>query len=341
MLCDECKIQLWAYFAHELTEEEEAVVAAHIESCEACKMEATQIKAIMEDLQSLPQAELPEGYHEELMNKLKMQGQVIPLRKKPQAHWRKLSLVAAAALLVVVIGGSQGVLHMRQAQNAALNELTTARNAATPEAVMPEAATAQSDTDTDTVEIQKSADTSPAQMETGKQANDAGSQADSTPKMQQPAVQQSEEAMPFTAQSPSADTDVPNQNTETSSAVQPMADTPAVTDHTTGSAAADGVMLRGMPVQYSTSATSDAITLSVILTVATSEGVLDSIAEMAIKWDGYEVQRDEDASIRLLLPSEKKSGFLEDLTQLGETRSLEEVATETESVLLEIALEIK
>ena len=70
MNCETVKEMLWAYLEKETTAEEAEKIEKHLAECADCREEMETQKAIMESLASLPEAELPEGYHTELMQKL-------------------------------------------------------------------------------------------------------------------------------------------------------------------------------------------------------------------------------------------------------------------------------
>ncbi len=153
MKCEECRELLWIYMEWETTPEESAEIKAHLAECPECRKAASQHMAVMETLRSLPEAELPEGYHAELMQKIAAAGSlaeeteesnetaILPnhvstppvewkvVRKteilqkakaekergKKQRHsWKGLSLIAAAVLVVAAAGGISGVMNMRQ-----------------------------------------------------------------------------------------------------------------------------------------------------------------------------------------------------------------------------------
>ena len=63
MKCEECRDLLWIYLEWETTPEESAEIKAHLAECPKCRKAASQHMAVMETLRSLPEAELPEGYH--------------------------------------------------------------------------------------------------------------------------------------------------------------------------------------------------------------------------------------------------------------------------------------
>lgn len=135
MKCEDCRELLWAYLEQELNEEETARMQQHLGECADCRAEAEAQKEIMEFLRSLPEEELPEGYHQELMQKLNTEAahNVVPFPvKKKQLKWRQLSMIAAAALVVVAAGGINGMMKMRQSQNEAVYQIEAAADTAVP-----------------------------------------------------------------------------------------------------------------------------------------------------------------------------------------------------------------
>ncbi len=153
MKCKECRDLLWIYMEWETTPEESAEIKAHLAECPECRKAASEHMAVMETLRSLPEAELPEGYHAELMQKIAAAGSlaeetdesdetaILPnhvstppvewkvvrkteilqkakaekkQRKKQRHGWKGLSLVAAAVLVVAAVGGINGAMNMRQ-----------------------------------------------------------------------------------------------------------------------------------------------------------------------------------------------------------------------------------
>lgn len=135
MRCEDYRELLWAYLEQELNEEETAKMQQHLGECADCRAEAEAQKEIMESLRSLPEEELPEGYHQELMQKLNAEAapNVVPFPvKKKQPKWRQLSMIAAAALVVVAAGGINGMMEMRQSQNEAVYQIEAAADTAVP-----------------------------------------------------------------------------------------------------------------------------------------------------------------------------------------------------------------
>lgn len=136
MKCEECRELLWIYLEWKTLPEESAEIKAHLASCPECRRTAAAQMSVLETLRSLPEAELPEGWHAELMQKIAAEapaaamppvqeekeleqagaGKVTPIpipieqkdipKKQPRKKkWKQWSLVAAAALLIGAAGG--------------------------------------------------------------------------------------------------------------------------------------------------------------------------------------------------------------------------------------------
>ena len=123
MNCEKVKELLWAYLENKTTAEETAEIETHLEGCAACREELAQQKEIKNALASLPDEELPEGYHTELMQKLQAERKIVPFPAKKKHGWKQMSMIAAAVLVVVVAGGTRGMLEMRQNQNEEIEQI--------------------------------------------------------------------------------------------------------------------------------------------------------------------------------------------------------------------------
>lgn len=123
MNCDKVKELLWTYLENKTTAEETAEIETHLEDCAACREELAQQKEIKNALASLPDEELPEDYHTELMQKLQAERKVVPFPAKKKHGWKQMSMIAAAVLVVVVAGGTRGMLEMRQNQNEKIEQI--------------------------------------------------------------------------------------------------------------------------------------------------------------------------------------------------------------------------
>ena len=138
MNCEAVREMLWAYLEKETTAEETVKIEEHLNRCAACREEFDLQKEMMETLAGLPEVELPEGYHAELMQKLRVETApnvvAFPQKKKKQPMWKQMSMVAAAVMVVVAAGGMNGMLEMKESQNAAVQEMKVADMASPIEA---------------------------------------------------------------------------------------------------------------------------------------------------------------------------------------------------------------
>lgn len=145
MKCEYCRERLWELSCAELPAEEAQQLRAHLAECPACAEEAKLVQSLSQTLRDLPEEELPSGFHDELMLKLsrekesriedtkeifpsETEGKVVPFPKKRKPGRRNFGLIAAAVVLVAVLGGSQGILRMRSAQDAVVQEMTQQKN---------------------------------------------------------------------------------------------------------------------------------------------------------------------------------------------------------------------
>ena len=133
MNCEAVRELLWAYLEQETTAEEAVRIEEHLKNCADCREEMELQKELMETLAGLPEEELPEGYHGELMQKLQAEAasNVVPFpaRKKKQPVWKQWGMIAAAVLVVVAAGGMNGMLEMRKTQADAVAEMKVADTA--------------------------------------------------------------------------------------------------------------------------------------------------------------------------------------------------------------------
>ncbi|SHJ01466.1 Putative zinc-finger [Dethiosulfatibacter aminovorans DSM 17477] len=102
MICKECRQKISLYLDNELTEEEKTEFENHISECEDCRNELEKIKRIVNELNSIPMEELPEGYCKKLHMKLK---EVQPAEKKAKRRFgiRRMSAIAAALIVVLMV----------------------------------------------------------------------------------------------------------------------------------------------------------------------------------------------------------------------------------------------
>ncbi|WP_394265839.1 anti-sigma factor family protein [Anaerotignum sp.] len=140
MKCSQCQEKFWDYYDGTLTAEEAAEMEKHLEICSECAAEAKMVKQMLESLHTLPEAALPEGYHEELMGKIAKEnmakishtsidqsekqetGTVVPFPQKRRKNWKNFGLVAAAVVLVAAAGGIQGIQQLRAPQESIIQQ---------------------------------------------------------------------------------------------------------------------------------------------------------------------------------------------------------------------------
>lgn len=130
MNCEAVREMLWAYLEKETTAEETVKIEEHLKNCAACREELELQRELLDSLQCFSDEELPEGYHETLMQRLNAEAapNVVPFprkaeQKKKQPLWKQWGMVAAAALAVVAAGGVNGMLEMRESQNEAVRQM--------------------------------------------------------------------------------------------------------------------------------------------------------------------------------------------------------------------------
>ncbi len=70
MNCKQCNELLSQYIDLEVTPQDKVKIDQHLETCQACKTEYEELKAVSEMLKELPMKELPEGFEAELHEKL-------------------------------------------------------------------------------------------------------------------------------------------------------------------------------------------------------------------------------------------------------------------------------
>lgn len=102
---DTAKIQ--DYLENLLSPEERQEVEAHLETCPECHREWVEMSNLMQLLSGLPTEELPEGFKDELHEKLMNVVQDKPMEKKTASvilHFKKHFKAYSAAAAVLVIG---------------------------------------------------------------------------------------------------------------------------------------------------------------------------------------------------------------------------------------------
>ncbi len=111
MDCSKYEEMIFLAMDDALTQQQQQELEAHLCECENCRLLQKDLRQQAELLASLDQTQLPQGYHEKLMQRLQEEAKVIPFapkeaqKTKPQKNlWKRRSAIAAAVLLVVLGG---------------------------------------------------------------------------------------------------------------------------------------------------------------------------------------------------------------------------------------------
>ena len=107
--CEWIKENMSLYLDDELNRQEKGEVIEHLENCKNCKTEYDILKTMVEELNNTEFLPLPEGYHNEVMEKINEQKvSKINFGQKRTVNWKKYSAIAAACVLTVVGVGAIG-----------------------------------------------------------------------------------------------------------------------------------------------------------------------------------------------------------------------------------------
>ena len=289
------------------TAEETAEIETHLEGCAACREELAQQKEMKNALASLPDEELPEGYHTELMQKLQAERKVVPFPAKKKHGWKQMSMIAAAVLVVVVAGGTRGMLEMRQNQNEEIEQILFENTALTADTGEEAAEQTAADSATESNAAEKS-DTKEdfSEQETKKVKKPVSQKAapkETAPKGTTPKETTLKETTPKeTAKSflPEGAATMPKAALYASEAENAMDSETLVS----GTRAAD-------------SNAADSMTLQ----VAEKETALQAIRKSIEEAGGYEGSSADDV-IQAVIPAANYADFLEQVGKLGEIQAL-------------------
>lgn len=105
--CENFQEMMSLHLDAELDKQETEKLLKHFEECEQCKEEYLMLKSVKESLNETEFLPLPDGYHEELMEKINAE-KVKHVDFKKVNRWKKYSAVAAALLVVVAVGALGG-----------------------------------------------------------------------------------------------------------------------------------------------------------------------------------------------------------------------------------------
>lgn len=294
MKCEECRELLWAYMEQELQSEKLMELEAHLAECADCRRELEMQQEVMEVLQSLPDEELPEGYHQELMQKLRAEAapNVVPFpvkQKQPkwrQPKWRQLSMIAAAALVVVAAGGINGIMEMRRSQNEAVYKIEATADTAAPFEM--EEAVEESGMD----EAEKQPMEMAQKTDTGTGTSPIAEQKSTSVVPSQPNAVKEEKKSDFSAESSVAEGAMP----QVASIVEDEA---------------------AVPYSMVRTAAPEEATDTAILQVADLQTAMMAIRESIVAADGYEGAASAENSILAVIPIENYESFGKALEGLG------------------------
>ena len=307
MNCEKVKELLWAYLENKTTAEETAEIETHLEGCVACREELAQQKEMKNALASLPDEELPEGYHTELMQKLQAERKVVPFPAKKKHGWKQMSMIAAAVLVVVVAGGTRGMLEMRQNQNEEIEQILFENTALT------------ADTGEETAE-QTAADSATESNAAEKSDTKEDFSEQETKKVKKPVSQKTapKETTPKEA-TPKETT--PKETTPKETAKSFRSEGAATMPKAALYASeAENAMDSETLVSGTRAADSNAAD-SMTLQVAEKETALQAIRKSIEEAGGYEGSSADDV-IQAVIPAANYADFLEQVGKLGEIQAL-------------------
>lgn len=306
MNCDKVKELLWAYLENKTTAEETAEIETHLEGCAACREELAQQKEIKNALASLPDEELPEDYHTELMQKLQAERKVVPFPAKKKHGWKQMSMIAAAVLVVVVAGGTRGMLEMRQNQNEEIEQILFEDTALTADTGEEAAEQTAADSATESNAVEKSDTKEDFSEQETKKAKKPVSQK-TAPKETTP-----KEATPKEA--------TPKETTPKETAKSFWSDRAATMPKAALYASeAENAMDSETLVSGTRAMDSDAAD-SMTLQVEKKETALQAIRKSIEEAGGYEGSSADDV-IQAVIPVVNYADFLEQVGKLGEIQA--------------------
>lgn len=127
MQCGEIREMLSSYIDNVLDQSDRVKVEEHIGSCGACRQELADLRETIRLVSSLGEVLPPEGFREQLMNKLKLEQAGVNLEASGKQNVNKLGRLpgwfsgtrkyAAAALIIIGLGVSMGIYQLNQIGN--------------------------------------------------------------------------------------------------------------------------------------------------------------------------------------------------------------------------------
>ncbi len=312
MNCDKVKELLWAYLENKTTAEETAEIETHLEGCAACREELAQQKEIKNALASLPDEELPEGYHTELMQKLQAERKVVPFPAKKKHGWKQMSMIAAAVLVVVVAGGTRGMLEMRQNQNEKIEQILFEDTALTADTGEEAAEQTAADSATENNAAEKSDTKEDFSEQETKKAKKPVSQK-TAPKETTPKEATPKEATPKEA--------TPKETTPKETAKSFWSEGAATMPKAALYASEAENAMDSETLVSGTRAMDSNAADSMTLQVEKKETALQAIRKSIEEAGGYEESSADDV-IQAVIPVANYADFLEQVGKLGEIQAL-------------------
>lgn len=100
MKCDEFKEKIFNYYENELDKIDKKSFEEHLNTCSICKSEYEAYKKLIDDINKLPNEQLPTGYCKRLHSKLKNENN-LKLRRKKRNNIIKYTSIAAIFVIVI------------------------------------------------------------------------------------------------------------------------------------------------------------------------------------------------------------------------------------------------
>lgn len=107
MDCEECRSMFWDFISDEIDNKQKKEVVSHLKKCEACREDLQIAKRVISDLQELPQQEVPEGLHEDLMVKIEQEARdnnLIPNKNRILNRGKQMRMAVAASVVLIAVG---------------------------------------------------------------------------------------------------------------------------------------------------------------------------------------------------------------------------------------------
>lgn len=100
MNCVDIQNLLSAYIDGECSDNEKRIIEEHLKQCSDCIEEYRLLKTLIGDLNNIEEIDLPDGFHNDLMDKIKSSTPIV--KKKNRRGW--YSVTAAAFLFIIIFG---------------------------------------------------------------------------------------------------------------------------------------------------------------------------------------------------------------------------------------------